>query len=147
MTRAILLGASVAWLAAGVVAVLVALLGASALMGALPPLAIDLDALRGALVAIGGAMLGMAGLHVAIVIGLARPGPTRHRAATAAMLLGGVLVGLFTGLAAAAWTSAAARPELLALLLAAGAVGALAAGAYALVVVRLVVDRRAGRGS
>jgi hypothetical protein len=147
VTRGILLAASIAWLTVGVAAVAFAVLGASALMAALPPLAIDLDALRGALVAIGGAMLGMAGLHVAIVVGLARPGPTRHRAATAAMLLGGVLVALFVGLAAAAWTSAAARPELLGLLLAAGAVGGLAAGAYALVVLRLVADRRAGGGS
>ena len=147
MARAILLAASVAWLAAGIVALGVALLGATGLMNALPPLAIDLDALRGALVAIALAMVGSAALHLAIVAGLARPDPTHRRAATAAMLLGGLLVALFVALAAAAWTSAAARPELLLLLLAAGGVAALAAAAYALVVGRLVADRRSGIGS
>lgn len=147
MARAILIGAAIAWVGAGMIAVLVALLGAGALMASLPPLAIDLDALRGALVAIGGGMVGMAALHAAIVIGLSRSSRTRHRAATGAMLLGGLLVALFIGLAAAAWASAAARPELLVLLAAAGAVAALAAAGYGLVVVRLVADRRAGDGS
>ena len=141
MARAILLAATIAWGVAAVLTLGLAVLGAERLEQALPPLSIDTDALRGALVAVGGAMALTAGAHVFVVVGL-RAG--RRRAWSAGILLAAVLAATFVGLAAAAFTSAVATPASAAPLVGAGIGASIGAVAYGVVTAGLVGDLRSG---
>ena len=108
-------------------------------MAALPVLAVDADAVSGAITAISIGAIAIAGAHAAIAAGLARQ---RRWALSAGVLLASVLGAGFLALAAAAATSAA-RESVIGLPLALGAaVSALAAGSYGLVAWRLVGELR-----
>lgn len=141
MARAILLGGALVWLLAGLVTVAVAVFGADMLAAMLPPLAIDIEALRGAITAMAVALLVGAFLHMGMLVGMGR---AWRRAWTAALLLTSVLATLFVALAATAFTSAAAEPMYWLPWLAAGVGATVVAGAYALAAARLVADLRAG---
>ena len=141
MDRAILLGGAFVWLLAGLASVAVAVFGADALAAMLPPLAIDIDALRGAITAMAIALLLGAFLHMGVLVGMGR---AWRRAWTAALLMTSVLATLFVALAAAAFTSAAAEPMHWLPWLTAGFGAAVVAGAYALAAARLAADLRAG---
>lgn len=141
MPRAILLAATIAWGGAAVLTLGLAALGADRLEGLLPPLSIDTDALRGALVAVGVAMGLTAAVHGVVVIGL-RAG--RRWAWSAGILLAAVLTATFVALAAAALTSAMTTPASAPLLVGAGIGASVGATAYGLVAARLVGELRAG---
>ena len=134
MTRTVLVIGATVWLLAGIGGIGLAVVGRGWLLTTLPPLAIDSDALGGALTAMAVAVLAIGLAHLAVLIGLAR-GWRWVRSAGA--LLTSVLAAVSLGLAAAA-VSSALRDAAYALPLAAGA-GLAAVGAlgYAVVAVRL----------
>ena len=141
MARGILLVGALLWLVAGTGCLAVAAFAASQLESLLPPLVIDTDALRGAIVALGAGLLAVGLAHVVVLIGLRA---RRQWGSTSAILLAAVLATTLFAIAAAAATSAAATPEYAAMFLV-GVVGAVVAAiGYALVVVGLVGPRRAG---
>jgi hypothetical protein len=141
VARSILVGTASAWLLAGVAGFGLAAFGVEALERILPPLAIDTDALRAAIVsfAIGLALVGV--VHVAILLGLRA---RRRLAWTAGILMAGVLAATCVALAAAAATSAVADPSRAAQYVA-GALGAGVGGlAYGVVAALLVAELKAG---
>jgi heme/copper-type cytochrome/quinol oxidase subunit 3 len=141
VTRAVLLVGAVAWAIGAVGGILLAAVGVERLEDLLPPLAIDTDALRGAIVAGAvGLAVGSVG-HGAILLGLRR---RRPRAWTAGILLAALLGVTFVAMAAAAFTSAIATPASALPLAGAGAAAALAALGYGVVTVGLVAEKRAG---
>ena len=143
MARAILgIGAIASWIGC-LGAVGVAIIGVDRLMDLLPPLEVDADAVRGAVVAVG-AGFGLAGAaHAAVLLGLQA---RRKRAWSAGILLAALLSATFVALAAAAFTSAVAGSAPLGLVLIAGVASALVALAYAIATLRLVAELRAGPG-
>ena len=125
---------------AGTAGLVLAALGTEALERLLPPLAIDTDALRAAIVAVAVALLLVGAVHLVIVAGLRRG---RRLAWTVGILMAALLCATCIALAAASATSAAADPGR-ALSYLAGAVGAaLGAVAYGVIAARLVGQRRA----
>lgn len=139
MARAILLAGAALWLVAGLAALAVAALATPQLERLLPPLAIDTDALRGTVVALGVALAAVGVIHIVVLAALRA---RRRWGSTVAILLGALLAASLVALGAAAATSAVRSPEA-ALPLLAGAVGAgVAACAYAVLVARLVAARR-----
>ena len=141
MARTILIAGAVASLVSGIGGVVFAALGAVALERVLPPLAIDTDALRGAIVALAAAMLLVSLLHAAIIVGL-RFG--WRLAWTAGVLLAVVLATMFVALAAASGTSAIADPDRAVAYLA-GVIGAVVGAlAYGFVAARLLGEMRSG---
>ena len=141
MARTILLIGAIGWLVVAIAGLGVALVGRDALLAALPPLAIDADALGGALTGIAVAGLGVAAAHVAVVAGLGRG---NRWARSAGVLLASVMSVAFLALSATAAASAL-RESLLALGLGGASIAAaLAAIGYALAAARLVADLRAG---
>lgn len=128
MARAILLAGAIIWSLGSIAAAAIALIGVDALLRLLPPLAIDADAVRGAVTAVAVGLGAAAVLHVGVVAGLRRGG---HRARSLAILLAGVFTALCVALAAAAFVSAAAEPSSVLALVLAGIVASLTAGAYA----------------
>jgi hypothetical protein len=141
VARALLLAAALVWALGALVAAAVAAFGAQRLEDLLPPLAIDTEALRGAIVAVAVALALAAAAHVAVLAGLRA---RRPRAWSAGILLAAVLSVTFVALAAAAATSAIATPASAAVLLSAGAAAALAALGYGVIVARLVAELRSG---
>jgi len=143
VARAILLAAALVWGLAALATLLAAII-VETMVRLLPPLSIDTDALRGAIVAVTvGLGLGTAS-HVAVVVGL-RSG--NRRAASIAILLSALLCVTFVTLAAAAVTSAVATPASAAPLLGGGLAAALAAIAYGFTVAALVGELRARSAS
>jgi len=141
VARSILIGSGSAWLLTGVGGLVLAVLGTERIEQLLPPLAIDTDALRGTIVAVGVGLLLVGAVHVAIVLGL-RAG--RRRAWTAGILMAAVMAATFLALAATSATSAAADSTRLVQYLA-GAIGAgTGSVAYALVALRLVSEMKSG---
>ena len=141
MVRSLLVAATAAWIAAGVIGIAVGTIGATTLQRLLPPLAIDIDALRGAVTAVSIGLLLIGAAHAAVLPGLRRGG---HRAASVALLLSGFLSVLLLALAAAAATSAATTPASAPALVAAAVAALAAAIGYALVGRLLVAELRAG---
>lgn len=141
MAHSLLLAAAAAWIAAGAAGVGVGTVGATTLQRILPPLAIDLDALRGAVTAVSLGVLTIGAAHAAVVVGLRGGG---RRARSAALLLSGFLLALLLALAAASATTAVTTPAS-ALLFGAAALGA-AVGAigYGVIVALLVREVRSG---
>ena len=141
MARSLLLVAGGAWITAGAAGIGLGLVGATTLQRMLPPLAIDLDALRGAVTAVSVGVLTIGALHASVVVGLRRLG---RRALSAALLLSGFLSALFLALAAAGATTAVATPA------SAPAFGAAALGAlvgsigYGVIVTLLLHELRSG---
>jgi hypothetical protein len=141
MARTILLTGAVGWLVVAVAGLGVALVGRDALLEALPPLAIDADALGGALTVIAVAALGIGAAHATVAVGLGRGS---RWARSAGVLLASVMSVVFLALAATAAASAL-RESALALGLGGACIAAaLAAVAYALTAARLVGDLRSG---
>jgi len=134
MARTILLVGAGIWLTAGGVGIATATLGAGEIVSRLPTLAIDADAVGGALTATGTAMVAIGLVHLAILVGLRRG---RRWAASGGALLGAVMALASLALAATALASASRESVLAAVLFAAAAVGTLAAVGYAVVAVRL----------
>ena len=141
MARSLLLAAAAAWLAAGAAGVGVGTIGATTLQRMLPPLAIDLDALRGAVTAVSFGVLAIGAAHAAVVASLRGGG---RRARSAALLLSGFLSALLLALAAAGATTAVATPAS-ALVFGATALGALVGAiGYGVIVALLVREVRSG---
>ena len=143
MARAILVVAFVAWLLAGIAGIGLAAFGAESLERMLPPLAIDTDALRGAITAVAAGLLALAALHAAVLAGLRA---SRRWASTAGILMGSGLGMLFVAFAVAGATSAVADPPNATWLLLASVAAALAAIGYAVVAARLVGELRSRAG-
>lgn len=141
MARGILFLGAIVWLLAGSVSIGVAAFATPQLEAALPPLVIDTDALRGAIVALGGGLSAVGLVHVVVLIGL---GARRRWGSTSAILLAALLTATLIALAAAAATSAAATPEYAPAFLAGVAGASVAAIGYGVVVARLVGARRSG---
>ena len=139
MARSLLLAATAAWIVAGAAGVGVGLVGATTLQRILPPLAIDLDALRGAVTAVSIGVLAIGVAHALVVSGMRGGG---RRAVSAALLLAAFLSALLLALAAAGATTAVATPA------SAPAFGAAALGAlvgavgYAVIVALLLGEMR-----
>jgi len=141
MARALLLGGAGLWALGALGAAAVAAVGVRTLEGLLPPLAIDTEALSGAIVAVAVALGVGTVAHLAIVAGLRA---RRPRAWSAGILLAALLSVTFLALAAAAFTSAIATPASAAPLVAAGAAATVVAVAYAVIAARLVGELRSG---
>ena len=141
MVRMVLLIGTIGWLVVAIACLGVALAGRNALLAALPPLAIDADALGGALTVIAVAALGVGAAHAGVVVGLGRG---RRWARSAGVLLASVLAVAFFAIAATAAASAL-RESPLALVLGGACIAtAVAAVGYALTAARLVADLRSG---
>lgn len=135
MARGILLAATILWSLTGLAGLVVAAVGARALLAALPPLEIDVDALGGAITAVGAVVLGVAVMH-----GIVLAGVRRHRrlALAAGTLLSALLLVAFLASAAAAVTSLVRTPDLVGPLAAATLAALVGAAGYAFVTVALV---------
>ena len=142
MGRAVLLLGAASWTIASLVAVAVALIGAEPLLAALPPLAIDADAVRGAAVVVAIALGLVAALHVGILVALR---VERRIAWSAAVLLCGIAGAVFVALAASAFTSAVAEPAFAGPLVGGGALAVAAALGYGVAAIGFVAEIRAGR--
>jgi hypothetical protein len=142
VARSLLLAATIVWLMAGAAGIGIGLLGTTGLQMLLPPLAIDLAALGGAVVAVAVGVLAVGIAHAAVVVGM-RVG--RPLARSAALLLAATLSALLLALAAAAATSAATVPDRAPSFLLAGLAALVGAGAYGLVTGLLVAEVRASR--
>jgi len=141
MARSLLLVAAAVWIAVGAAGVGVGLVGAATLQRILPPLAIDLDALRGAVTAVSIGVLAIGAAHAAVVAGLRGGG---RRALSVALLLSGFLSVLLLALSAAGATTAVAAPAS-ALAFGAAACGALVGSiGYGLIVALLLQEVRSG---
>ena len=141
MARALLLVAALLWALGALAAAAVAAFGVQWLEAILPPLAIDTEALRGAIVAVAVALALGAVSHLAVLAGLRA---RRPRAWSAGILLAALLSVTFVALAAAALTSSIATPASAAVLLGAGAAAAVAALGYGVIAARLVGELRSG---
>lgn len=138
-----LLALGVAWVVMGIGGLGLAALGTERLEAVLPPLAIDTEALRGAIVAVSAGVLGIGVGHLAILLGLRMHRPL---AWTVGILGGALMSATLIALAATSGTTAVADPDR-ALAFTAGALAAAGvAGAYALVTAQLIAERRAGSG-
>lgn len=141
MVRRTLLAATAAWLLIALAGLIVAAFGRDRLLAALPPLAIDADALGGAVAVIATASLIIGLAHGGILAGLARDA---RWARSAGVLLASVLAVAFLALAATAVTSAL-RETAQAPALAGGAVGAgTVAAVYGLTAARLLTELGSG---
>ena len=142
MARTFLVIGAVAFLLAGAFTFALAAVGVERLLTVLPPLAIDADAVGGALTALALTFVATGTVHLFVVAGL-REG--RRWAASAGALLAGVLAAAFVGLAAAAVDQRAALAGLRLAAPRGAAAATCAAIGYALVAVRLA--RELGSGS
>jgi hypothetical protein len=142
MARTVLLAATIVWLVTGIVGIGIGLLGSSGLQRLLPPLAIDLAALGGAVLAVAVGVLAVGVAHAVVVVGM-RAGHAPAR--SAALLLSATLSALLLALAAASATSAVTVPDRAPSFLAACAAALVGAAAYGLVTVLLVAEVRASR--
>jgi hypothetical protein len=142
MARSVLLAATIVWVIAGAVGIGIGLLGSTSLQRLLPPLAIDLAALGGAVVAVGFAVLAVGLVHALVLIGLR----ARHPAGrSAALLLSATLSALLLALAAASATSAVTVPDRAPVFVTACAAALVGVVAYGLVTVLLVAEVRDSR--
>lgn len=135
LARIILSVGAGTWLLAGAAGIVTGIVGAEELVARLPTLAIDADAVGGALTATGTGMAALGCIHVAVLVGLRRG---RRWAASGGALLGAVMAPGSLALAATAGASASRESVLAAVLLAAAAVGTLAAIGYVVMAVRMV---------
>lgn len=143
MARAILGIGAVAWSVGCIAAILVAIVGVERLMALLPPLQVDAEAVRGAVMAVAVGLALAAVAHLAVLAGLRA---NRRRAWSAGILLAALLAATFVALAAAAFTSAVAGSAPLVMVGAGGVAAAIVALGYTMATVRLVAELRAGAG-
>lgn len=144
MARAILGIGAAAWSAGCIAAIVVAIVGVERLIDLLPPLEVDAEAVRGAVIAVAVGFALAAATHITVLVGLRAQ---RRRAWSAGILLAALLTATFVALAASAFTSAVAASAPVVLLAVAGIAAALVALGYALATVRLVGELRAGAGA
>jgi len=142
VARALLLAATIVWLVAGVIGIVIGLTSAAGIARMLPPLVIDDAALGGAVVAVGFGILAVGLVHAGVLVAL-RAGYSL--APSAALLLAVTMTTLMLALAAAAATSAVTVPDRAAAWLVATAAALGAASAYGLVAGLLVAEVRARR--
>jgi hypothetical protein len=142
VARKVLVIGAVAFLLAGAGTFTLAAIGVHQLLSLLPPLAIDADAVGGALTALALTLVATGTGHLFVVAGM---GDQRRWATSAGALLASVLAVVFVGLAAAAVSSALRSPAYALPLLAAAAVATFVAIGYTLAAVRLA--RELGSGS
>lgn len=143
MARTILLAGAVAWLIAAAAGLGLAAFGAGWLLGLLPPLAIEADALARAIGAFSVGLLVVGGAHLAVLAGLRSEARWSY---SGAILLAAVLAAGLLSLAAAGLTSAVSQPATAAALIGSGLGAAVGAGAYGLAAARLVGEMRARPG-
>ena len=143
MARAILGIGAAAWSVGCIAAIVVAIVGVERLMGLLPPLQVDAEAVRGAVIVVAVGLALAAAAHLAVLAGLRAD---RRRAWSAGILLAALLSATFVALAAAAFTSAVVGSGSVGVLAVAGVAAAAVALGYALATVRLVGELRAGAG-
>ncbi|MEA2650600.1 MAG: hypothetical protein QOI85_321 [Chloroflexota bacterium] len=144
MARTVLLIGAVVFLLAGAGTFALAAIGVRQLLSLLPPLAIDADAVGGALTALALTLVAAGTAHLFVATGL-RDG--RRWARSAGALLAGVLAPVFVGLAAAAVSSALRSPGQAPPLLAGAALATFAAIGYTLAAVRLAREMGSGSAS
>ena len=144
MARTVLIIGAVAWLLAGAGAFTLAAIGTAQLIALLPPLAIDADAVGGALTALALTLVVTGTAHLFVVAGLR---DNRRWARSAGVLLTALLAVVSIGLAATAVASAVREPGYALQLLGGAAVGAVAAVAYLLAAVGLARELGAGSAS
>jgi hypothetical protein len=142
VARSLLLTATIVWLVAGVIGIVIGLTSAAGLQRMLPPLAIDLAALGGAVVAVGFGILAIGLVHAGVVVALRAGQPL---APSAALLLAITMTTLMLALAAAAATSAVTVPDRAPAWLVATVAALVAASAYGFVAGLLVLEVRARR--
>jgi uncharacterized membrane protein len=138
--RVLVLGAAV-WILLGAGGLLLAAVGTDNLLARLPPLAIDADALGGAITAVGFALAATGVTHVVVLIGLRRG---RRWASSAGALLASVLAIVSLALAATAFSSAVRESAYALPLVGAGSLATLAAAAYGIAAVRLAHELGSG---
>lgn len=141
MSRSLLLALGLAWLAAGIGGLVLALLGTERLEAILPPLVIDTDALRGTIVAVSVGVLLVGAWHLALLAGLRAH---RSLAWTVGILGCALMAATFVALSATAATSAAADPDRAGAFLVGAAGAGAGAVAYAMLAARLIGERRSG---
>jgi len=141
VARTVLIIGAVAWLLVGAAGLVLAAAGTTLLLSLLPPLAIDAEALGGALTAVAVSVIATGAAHLVVVAGLRRD---RRWARSAGALLTSVLSVVSLALAAAAISSALREPAAVLPLLGAALVAAFAAAGYALAAVRLVRELGSG---
>ena len=134
MARTVLIIGAIAWLGAGGTAVVLGAAGTDLLLSLLPPLAIDADALGGALTAMALTLVAIGAAHLLVVAGLGRG---RRWALSAGALLASVLAVVSVGLAATAAASSFRDTNYALPLAGAALVAALSATGYAIAAVRL----------
>ena len=142
MARTLLLAATIVWLVAGVVGIVIGLTSAAGLQRMLPPLVIDVAALGGAVVAVGFGILAVGLVHAVVLAALRAGHPL---APSAALLLAITMTALMLALAAAAATSAVTVPDRTLAWLVATAAALAAASAYGFVAGLFVPEVRARR--
>ena len=142
MARKVLFIGAVVWLLAGAGAFVLAAVGTEQLLSLLPPLAIDADAVGGALTALALTLVVTGTAHLFVVAGL-RDG--RRWAGSAGVLLASVLAVVSVALAATAISSALLEPTYAWPLLAAAVLAASAATGY--VIAAVLLARELGSGS
>ncbi len=120
------------------------MLGANWVRSLLPPLAIDVEALGGALTVIALALIALGAAHIGVVVGLHQE---RRWARSAGVLLAALIAAAFFGLAAAAISSAAREASYAAPLVGSALVAAGGTVLYALVAARLAGEIGSGSGS
>jgi hypothetical protein len=141
VARNVLVLGAAAWILVGAAALLLAAVGTDNLIAWLPSLAIDADALGGALTAVGGALVAIGATHLVVLVGLRG---RRRWAMSAGALLASVLAIASFALAATAFSSAVREPAYALPLAGAGALAILAVGGYSITAVRLARDLGTG---
>lgn len=133
---------AVVWLLAGIGGMGLAVFGRAWLLSRLPPLAIDADALGGALTAMALVVSAIGVAHLGVLVGLGRGW---RWVWSAGALLAAILAAVLLGLAAAAVSSALREATYALPLIGAGSLATLGTLGYVLVAVRLA--RELGSGS
>ena len=141
MARIVLVAGTALWGLAGLLCLGLAIGAAEAILSLLPPLAIDADAVGGAITAFALAFLLLGAAHGVVLLGLRRRHPL---AQSAGILLAGVMASGLVALAAAGAVSAARQSASIPMLLLGVAAALLGAIGYAIAAVHLVGERRSG---
>jgi len=142
VARSVLVLGAAVWILVGAAALLLAAVGTDNLLARLPSLAIDADALGGALTAVGVALVATGAAHLVVLVGLRRG---RRWATSAGALLASVLAIVSLALAATAFSSAVREAAYALALIGAGALAVLAVGGYG--ITALLLARELGSGS
>jgi hypothetical protein len=144
LARRLLLVTGATWIVLAFIGLGVAVVGRDRLLGALPPLAIDAEALGGALTAIALAAAVVGAAHIGLSIGLSRGWSW---ARTAGILLAGLLSVAFGASGAAAVASGLRETALALPLMGTALLAAVVAIGYAIIAGGLVAEVRSSRAT